>query len=464
MLIDWSLVLTIGFIFLVTLTGAWLRSRRKDPCLAAFEGYHVTLEHADGRVIWGALKVQPTGLELIYRQAVQDEEHVEASYVLYENEFEHIQAIYRYADVLDEASARRRAKDLQRWFHPGPMRYLLRKMRNFLSTASSSMNEVVGLVVGRARKPVGRYLTDTGEVYLRKFSGDLIGQAGLASDPLLEQFIGRRVVVELGEEGEVHEHVGILKNYSQDFLELLDVKYPFKQLVPVEPLCTVHTDRITAVERNKAITINNHCDYPVLVQSLHVGGEEKAYFDVLIDPGEEATVRTEQSFPSAELRLKVVRELDWVVPRTHCLIRHRATQIEPGRLPDIVFDMGVMLRAGDRERAREERLRSQLQLDARNALAAANLGGLLLQREEYDEAEKWLQTALEIKDSLPDRGRRAEMQLRELKRKRPRVVAPPANEFDHRLVRPDAVVPASSPAPAAETTADVMSAPMRVGG
>ncbi len=432
MFIDWSLVLTIGFIFLVTLAGAWLRSRRKDLCLAAFEGYHVTLQHADGRVIWGTLKVQPTGLELLYRHAVQDEEHIEASYVMYQDEFEHVQAIYRYADVLDEASAKRRAKDVQRWFHPGPMRYLLRKTRNFLSTASSSMNEVVGLVVGRARKPVGRYLTDTSEVYLKKFSGDIIGQAGLASDPLLEQFIGRRVVVEISGEGEVHEHVGILKNYSQDFLELLDIQYPFKELVPVEPLCTVHTDRITAVEQDGVITVNNRCNYPVLVQSLHVGDEEKAYFDVLIDPGEQAILQVGQSFASAELRLKVVRELDWIVPRTRCLIRHRAMQIESSRLPDIIFDVGVMLRTGDRDRAREERLRSQLQLDARNGLAAANLGGLLLQRGEYDEAEKCLQAALEIKDSLPDRGRRAEMQLRELKRRRLRVVAPPANEFDHR--------------------------------
>ncbi len=178
MLIDWSLVITVGFIFFVTLVGAWLRSRRRDPALVAFEDFHVTLERADNKVVWGKLKVKPTGLELIYRRAIQDEKHVESSYVLYANEFNEIQAIYRYADQLDEDNQKRRAKDLQRWFHPGPMRFLMRKLRGFLATASESLNEVIGVVLGKIRKPAGSYITDTSETYLKKFSGDLIGHAG----------------------------------------------------------------------------------------------------------------------------------------------------------------------------------------------------------------------------------------------------------------------------------------------
>ena len=52
-----------------------------------------------------------------------------------------------------------------------------------------------------------------------------------------------------------------------------------------------------------------------------------------------------------------------------------------------------------------------------NALAAANLGALLLQSDNLIEAEKWLRHANEIADSLPDGGRRARMGLREVERR-----------------------------------------------
>ena len=52
-----------------------------------------------------------------------------------------------------------------------------------------------------------------------------------------------------------------------------------------------------------------------------------------------------------------------------------------------------------------------------NALAAANLGALLLQSDNLIEAEKWLRHASEIGDSLPDGGRRARMGLREVERR-----------------------------------------------
>ena len=99
-LIDASLLFTIGLVFLVTLVGSYLRSRRKDLCLASFEDFHVTLERTDDKVIWGKLEIESTGLELLYQDDVQDQAHIESSYILYANEYENIQAIYRYADQL----------------------------------------------------------------------------------------------------------------------------------------------------------------------------------------------------------------------------------------------------------------------------------------------------------------------------------------------------------------------------
>lgn len=435
MLIDWSLVATIAFVVIVSLVGAWLNSRRRDDCLVAFENYHVTLEHTDGRLIWGKLKVSPTGLELQYQRAVQDEQHVEASYVMYSGEYQAIQAIYRYADVLDAASQKRRAKEVRQWFHPGPLRFLTRRLRSLVGTASGSLNDVIGLLMGKARtSPAANYFNETGEDYLKRFSADLAGQVGSGEhDPLLEHFIGRRVVFEIGEDQEVHEHVGIFKNYTTNFFEILDVQYPFSQKVPIEPFNTVVTDRITAFEKDGAITLNNHCNYPILVVGLEREGEDETLYNVLVDSGEEVNLPITTTNQSAQLQLKVIRELDMIVARSHAIIRHRAAVVEESKLSDIVFDLGTTLRRSDRKSAHEQRLREELAADPNNALAAANLGSLLIQCEQYEEAATWLATALERKDSLPDRGRRAEMELREMSRRQRTVISAPASENDVRL-------------------------------
>ena len=70
-MIDLSLLITIGVIFVITLIGAYLRSTRKDRCLKSWEGFHVTLERTNNKLIWGVIKVEPTGLELAYIDSIR---------------------------------------------------------------------------------------------------------------------------------------------------------------------------------------------------------------------------------------------------------------------------------------------------------------------------------------------------------------------------------------------------------
>ena len=53
-----------------------------------------------GKLIWGVMRLEPSGMELRYPDTVQDEKHIESTYLLYSSEFKEIQAIYRYADKL----------------------------------------------------------------------------------------------------------------------------------------------------------------------------------------------------------------------------------------------------------------------------------------------------------------------------------------------------------------------------
>ncbi len=413
---DASLLYTVGLIFLATLLGSYLRSRRKDPCLHSFEGFHVTVERTDNKVVWGVMELESTGFELIYRDDVQDSKHVESSYILYGEEYKDIQVIYRFVDQLTPENKRRRDRDIRRSFHPGMIERSKRAMRRFIGTASESINEVLSVLVGRAKKPAGRYINDESEKSLYRLGSNLIGHAGGVFDPLLERYIGQKVVIEMMEDDTVHEHVGIFKNYSPDFIELLDIQFPHKQALSLGPDGCDDSECLEITVDGDKLTASNPSEQPVLIQSVHLGDEERL-LNAVVDSGESVELFMQGSLEKAVLHVRVVRELDMVVPRTRSIVRHRAERFQQGLITDIIFDVGVLLNANRRQAEQERRLREELRKNSKSALAAANLGSILLQKKEYEEAEKWLTHALAIRYSLPDNGRRAEMELRELTRK-----------------------------------------------
>jgi hypothetical protein len=362
-------------------------------------------------------------MELSYLDSVQDERHIESSYLLYASEYAEIQALYRYVEQLSEASKKKRARDIDRSFHPGLMRRFRRSSQNFLGTATDSLNEVFGLVLGRVQKTGGRYLSADGTSSIKTLSGKVLGQVGTIFDPLLERYIGNRVVVEILEGSEVHEHVGIFKNYSQDFIEVLDVRYPQRQMVAVMTGGKFEGQGLVVVREPDCIRLTNQNEWPVLVHSL-VCGEQEQFINAVVDGGETIALNVDRAGDDAKLNLRVAQELDILVPRTRCVVRHLAEHYRPEQLSDIivdiVFDVGKHFsgNARDGHDNQEARLRQELRQDPNNVVAAANLGYLLIQKDDLAEAEKWLRRALQVQYSLPDGGRRARMQLREIERRR----------------------------------------------
>jgi hypothetical protein len=419
---DVTLLATIALIFLASLVGAYLRARRRDPCLKSFIGFHVTLEHVDGRLIWGQMSLEATGLELRYKNSIQDDNHVESSYVLYGEEFIDIQAIYRYADELDEESKHRREKDLKKSFHPGLLRRIIRSIRNFISLASDSLSEVVGLLIGGLRRPAGRYISDEGEAHLKSLGSTVVGHAGHGYDPLLENFVGQKMVFEVVEDDEVHEHVGIFKQYSADFIEILDVQFPQKQALTIDVEGVQAARHVRAVLDGGILKVTNESQQPVLLQSLVLGQEEEE-FNVVVDSGETVILHPGRSVIGGKLNLRVVRELDMIVPRTRCVVRHRAEFYQTSILPAIIFDLGIMVRGADKMEVKEAQLRTQLAQNPSSAMAIANLGAILMKKQQYDEADRLLRKAWKMRYSLPDNGRRTRLLLQELARKRNEMTA-----------------------------------------
>jgi len=219
--------LTIVFIFLSAIVAAFIRGRKRDKCLKAFSGFMVTLEDAAGKAVWGALRVEATGMELLYTQPHTDADgHIESSYMVYKYEYGNIAALLRYHDKLSNENRKRRDTELKRTYHPGWWRRARRKLMNIARTIRDSILEVSNVLLAQAKKTTAAGgLLGSQDKYVSQMQNEVVGSVDTSYEPLLERYIGQKVVAEFLHRDQPIEQVGVLKDYTADFIELLDVQY-----------------------------------------------------------------------------------------------------------------------------------------------------------------------------------------------------------------------------------------------
>ena len=226
--------ITIIFIVLAATVGAFIRKRSRDKCLKDFSQNMVTLEETSGKAIWGRLRVENTGLEFVYPKKHKDEEgHDETSYILYKYEYPNIGALIRFHDELSERNKKEREKELKRTYHLTLLRRLKRKVKNVFKTIRDSVMEIVNLLMSQAKKatPAGAVLTSQ-DKYVSQMKQELMGSVGTSFEPLLERYIGHKVVLELIKGDKMFEYCGVLKEYTAEFVEIMDVNYKVKEDQP----------------------------------------------------------------------------------------------------------------------------------------------------------------------------------------------------------------------------------------
>jgi small nuclear ribonucleoprotein (snRNP)-like protein len=223
-----TFAITIIFIVVSTVVGAFIKGRTRDRCLKGFSGYPVTIERKNGKCAWGKLHVENSGLELSYAAPHIDakDDHVETSYVLYKSEYGDIRALVRYVDDLDAKLQDSRLQDFKKSRNPGWWSLLARRVRNVFGTVRDSIIEVANLFVGRAKAamPAGKVLEGQ-DKYTSALQQQAITTIGTSYEPILERYIGRKVVLALAEGEEKEEYSGILKDYTTEFITILDTEY-----------------------------------------------------------------------------------------------------------------------------------------------------------------------------------------------------------------------------------------------
>ncbi len=353
---DTIFLLTLLFVFLTALVGTFVKRRSRDICLKDFAGYHVTVLMKDGRRLWGKLLVFPNGLELIYAAAHVDRSgHVETSVIFFPDQMAQVRAVYRFHDELTAEHQRSRHREIERTHHPNFFRRLRRHVRNFVNTFRDAFNQSIGLIVSQMKGTAKQSaVLQTQDARLTQMGQSVLGIIPNAYEPILERYIGHRVVVEEKTEQGWIEHPGILKEYSAAWLEILDCRLATQhtfELIEAEQL-QVNRDldfdlRVEAGEGTLLlrIGIENHGEHPVRVVRLE--GEEYAReLDVPILPGGTGEVRASDlpvalwesavvppggegdgsdrgpGIPPLRLVIEAIREGDVCFPRSTAVVRH----------------------------------------------------------------------------------------------------------------------------------------------
>jgi len=223
--------LTIIFIILSALVAVVIRKIKKDKCLKDFRDDTVNLELLNGQQYKGELKIKSSGLKLNYPELIEDQQNLKfLSFLLYKNEYPDIQAVVRYHKDLTEAGKELREKDFKKTFHPSRWRKIRRSLINFFKIIKDALIEIINLMTSHISKtnPVGAAISSN-DREVNKMKNELYGLVETSYEPLLEEYIGERVILELKRGSDWVKYNGVLKDYTAEFIELIDVDYAPEQ-------------------------------------------------------------------------------------------------------------------------------------------------------------------------------------------------------------------------------------------
>lgn len=217
--------LTILIIVLTTLIASYIRRITKDKCLKSFEGYIVTLEFVDDSTYSGKLEVESTGMEVIYQESTVEGGIIKMSHIVYKDEYTDLNAILRYHDQMTDKGRKRRKAALERTYHQNLLRRIKRKTVIFFKLIKDSLIEITNTISGKLKSTNPGNILAGNEKYTNKINQEMVNTIDVSYDPLMEKYIGNNVVVWIKQATESRRLTGILKEYTQNYIELLEVMY-----------------------------------------------------------------------------------------------------------------------------------------------------------------------------------------------------------------------------------------------
>lgn len=358
--------LTLLFIFVTAIITTLLTKWSRDKCLKYLHGYPVTIERSRGQTTWGELRVFSTGLEIRFEHEMHDTRgQKKSSYLMYQQEVDQqLLSVFRYADLLTEAQQEQRRKQIHSTFNPGPLRRAWRGVRNLVNTLRDALGAAIGVVVGQYQRagPAGAILGSQGP-QVTTIGQTLLGRFANAYEPLLEQYIGRPVILDvvdpLNPNNAVVQYSGYLADYTQQFVALFNAEHgadaPVELMLPdveegdalpplppapavgAAPIAlppAMLTEHGLAVRIDgKRLRIMNTRPGPVAIRRLERPGYEPLTLGMVL-PSMGTLSLTAGDARGGKLYAEAVHCVDIVAPRKFAIVRHAGKLVERRGLVD----------------------------------------------------------------------------------------------------------------------------------
>jgi len=349
--------LVMGLI--ATTVGIIVATVKKDKLLKSLSGQLITIEQRDGVTrARGRLRVETSGIEVIAEKA-NEGSNEKVSYILPQGEYDKIHALVRYFDLLTEKEKHHRNDELKKAYHPSILIRLRRRGRNIINQIKRVITDAFDILFTR------RFKGKLGDKYEGEIKGAgttaIESVTGAEYDSLIDRLIGTRVIIKAGDK----EYVGVFKDYTSKFVELLDVDYRNDWAIKTNrDEAYVKHDRGISVYRNgNNMVLSSKSPFDIILkyinwtegpQNVDRGNNDTVlavippfgqiefdvttpYFDKVIEPFDKLQLPvqyTPTNYKFIQLNFKSTRKADIVLSKEYGILRHRTEKYEP-KLLDI---------------------------------------------------------------------------------------------------------------------------------
>lgn len=128
---------------------------------------------------------------------------------------------------MTEKEKRVRDRELEKIYHPRFYTRLHRKLKNLTNSIKDALKEAFNITLGKIKQG-GKVVTQQDQEKYLKQAGETMISYGAETtyDPLIEQLIGTKVLAQVSVIDKTY--VGVLKDYTKDFVQILDIDYPYR--------------------------------------------------------------------------------------------------------------------------------------------------------------------------------------------------------------------------------------------
>lgn len=338
-LFDNAFGFTILFVFLAAIVGAIINARRRDRVLRSFHGYQATVLLADARRVWGQVETYPNGLVLKFAKPYRNKSgNVVTSFIFYQSEYASIRAIVRILEEMTPANRKKRESELRRTYRPSVWRRMKRWTLRQFSTLRDAVIQTVTLFIGQAKRALGTRggltgsLITTQESRINQISGTMLGAVQLANDPILERRLGYRCVAELKQGNDWVEIPGVLRDYTSDWIELWDARWPEQREIRMEaapdasakePLRSENDD-LALEYSGGSLTLRNKGNRELELAAVALGTDRHDLQRIRVEPAGQWDYawKAPKDMPPVVLEYAAITPGDVLLPRSQTFVRH----------------------------------------------------------------------------------------------------------------------------------------------